>query len=317
MSTVDLDSDAFAELLAEALRAGPGSPQWHEVVLILQIEGDQAQQHRQLLKARQRLESGREWRSVRAGPGFTRRLFDRLDEPGHASNLSAPGLIAAISICVVLVVLGIVAMLIWPSDNPGRTLSEVYLVRPITQADFQSEWPSGWKTIGSLPLEVRRGLRPAVVDSETSLLGGAVMWTFPLDPAEPFALEARLRAGKPQESVVVQLFVSDRDDFNAASISSSEVVWQLRGRFMELLLPDGQLQTATLRAMTARLDLHVRLAMDRRQMRLEVNGQRAWIGEHQLSPDRPRQVGVRFLRRGEADGDAVVVQSLRISGPQQ
>jgi hypothetical protein len=317
MSTVDLNSDAFAELLAEALRAGPGSPQWHEVISILNVDGDQAHQHRQLLKARQRLQSGRDWRSVRAGPGFTRRLFSRLEESGNASTLSAPGLIAAISICVALIVLGIVAMLLWPTPDAGRTLSNVYLVRPIAHAEFNDELPRGWEMIGSLPLETARGLRPASTSPTDGMTGGALLWSQALDASEPFAVEVRLRAAKPEDSIIVQVFISDRPDYNANAISSIEVVWQLRARSSELLLPDGRLHTTLQRAMTARLDMAIRLAMDRQQMSLEVNGQRLWTGPHQLSADRPRHVGVRFLRQGQAASDAIVVQSLRINGPQQ
>ena len=74
------ESDADLKLLTDALRAGPASPQWHEAVTQLRAGGvngsdASADEYRLLVAARENLESGREYRSVRAGPGFTRKVM--------------------------------------------------------------------------------------------------------------------------------------------------------------------------------------------------------------------------------------------------
>ena len=70
MTQLDFDSDAFLTLLTDALRAGPGSPQWHDALRTLRAGGiEHADEYRLLVAAREHLESGREYRSIRAGPG--------------------------------------------------------------------------------------------------------------------------------------------------------------------------------------------------------------------------------------------------------
>src|SRR5436305_1878492 len=50
---VDFESDALGKLLTDALRAGPGSPQWHEATLRLSDDTSaQAQEYKRLLEAR-------------------------------------------------------------------------------------------------------------------------------------------------------------------------------------------------------------------------------------------------------------------------
>ena len=80
MSTLDFESDQFLQLLTDALRAGPGSPEWHEAVETLRTNGiEQKDEYRLLISARENLEKGKEYRSVRAGPGFSRKLNEALD----------------------------------------------------------------------------------------------------------------------------------------------------------------------------------------------------------------------------------------------
>ncbi|HWP40803.1 MAG TPA: hypothetical protein VNL70_07745, partial [Tepidisphaeraceae bacterium] len=118
MAELDFQSDAFLVLLTDALRAGPGSPQWHEAVQQLRQAGaGSADEYRLLVLARQRLESGREYRSVRAGPQFTRRLMAEIDL--EAARLSAAPstatMIAVASAMVMLAVLLSVGYLLWSS----------------------------------------------------------------------------------------------------------------------------------------------------------------------------------------------------------
>src|SRR3954468_1272868 len=85
------DSDQFLKLLTEALRAGPGSPQWHEAVNQLKNSSiADADEYPILINAREHLESGRDYRSIRAGPGFTRKLMNAIDQEAAAEVPSPP-----------------------------------------------------------------------------------------------------------------------------------------------------------------------------------------------------------------------------------
>src|SRR5437773_747365 len=63
-----LESDPLFTLLTDALRAGPGSPEWHQAVARLREDGANGSDEYKLLQtAREHLESGRDFRAVRAG----------------------------------------------------------------------------------------------------------------------------------------------------------------------------------------------------------------------------------------------------------
>ena len=77
---IDTEPDAFLNLLTDALRAGPASRAWAEALEQLRSRGDgigkaQTDEYKLLLDAREALASGKDYREVRAGTGFTRRLF--------------------------------------------------------------------------------------------------------------------------------------------------------------------------------------------------------------------------------------------------
>ena len=71
MPTLDFESDQFLALLTEALRAGPGSPEWHEAVETLRSDGSHdMDEYRLLIAARENLEKGKDYRSVRGAGVF-------------------------------------------------------------------------------------------------------------------------------------------------------------------------------------------------------------------------------------------------------
>ena len=116
----DIESDPFFELLTDALRAGPGSPQWHQAVQKLRQNGDAgADEFRLLREAREHLESGRDYRSVRPGPGFTRRLFNEIEEQGAArSGAPTATIITVFSALAILGVVVVVAVLMSRGGGP-------------------------------------------------------------------------------------------------------------------------------------------------------------------------------------------------------
>src|SRR3954469_18799622 len=117
MADVQIESDPLFQLLTDALRAGPRSAEWSEAVTRLREGGGatEADEYKMLLRAREDLESGKEYKSVRAGTGFTRNLFGKIDEEKEqAKRKGLPtATILAIGAGVVIVgVLAVVAILV-------------------------------------------------------------------------------------------------------------------------------------------------------------------------------------------------------------
>src|SRR5690242_12889926 len=105
----DAPTDPFFELLTDALRAGPGSPQWRDAVAALREKGaDDTDEYRLLIRTREDLESGREYRSVRAGVGFTRNVMDRLGEQETDGRKTLPiaNIIAILCAIAIIVAVG-------------------------------------------------------------------------------------------------------------------------------------------------------------------------------------------------------------------
>src|SRR4051812_31470893 len=102
MTELDFDADQFLQLLTDALRAGPGSPEWHDAVTRLRDRGAAAadagsngtvQLHKEyqlLVAAREHLESGREYRSVRPGAVFTSRVMHAIDDEAERRARRGP-----------------------------------------------------------------------------------------------------------------------------------------------------------------------------------------------------------------------------------
>src|SRR5437879_5738220 len=113
MPELDFESDQFLQLLTDALRSGPGSPEWHGAVTSLRggngsvaMAPDRAAEYELLIAARQHLESGRDYRSIRAGAGFTRRVMEAVErEPDSGGNppLTTSGLVTALSALLVII----------------------------------------------------------------------------------------------------------------------------------------------------------------------------------------------------------------------
>jgi hypothetical protein len=342
---LDFESDPLAKLLSDALRAGPGSPQWHDAASRLAGDGSaQASEYRQVLEARQRLESGRNYRSVRAGPGFTRRLMDSLESEPAGNSLGRllppAGAVAVVSALLVVAALVGMAYYLLPrtpapntngiaSGSPGiDRLASLYLVDTVTAASFDGggEAPSGWRTIGSLRMTYARGLRPAPAGAGmassapmTQPAAGGIVWGQPLDPNEPLAIEATLRAPRAIDEIIPEIVVAEQEPLDRDTATATrELVWLLRDGKWSLVLPGGDVVEApTQRHREVGQQVVVRLTFDRSNAILEINGARAWAGEHKLSPDKPRFAALRFLKRGSSDRGAEVIsfQSVRLQRP--
>src|SRR3954465_12530548 len=162
MSKTAEPSDDFMELLTDALRAGPGSPEWHQAVGELRKQGGNpaADEYKLLWTARERLASGKQYRSVKAGPGFTRKLMDGLERlPAAGRKTRSAPVATLIALASLLVIIGVIAVVAWWSYNTApdhsatkEDLTTLVFTQTILDTDFATSLPEGWRTIGSLPL---------------------------------------------------------------------------------------------------------------------------------------------------------------------
>jgi hypothetical protein len=343
-SEIDLNGDPFLKLLTDALRAGPGSPEWHQAVAKLRetgadngqsAKGGKTDEYRMLIAAREHLESGKEYRSVRAGPGFTRKLMHEIEEQstgGKPRGLPTATLIAIISGLVILLIAGIV---VWqvvkrpPVETPKGTVEDLLRIRgelmnetAVARFDAPSSTiPDNWKTIGRLPLDPRKGLHPAAGASvgepstSPSAIGGGIVAPGPIAPDEPFVAEAYLHLGNPSENTLVEFFVSTDPNFSPdRATSTNDLVWLLQGTNQKVML-SGREQAKSPRPAPPPGDtaasIPIRVLVNHDSAIVESNGQRLWSGPHEL-PALPRYVGVRFLRTGPKGPEPAQVVSIRV-----
>src|SRR5687768_16255482 len=107
MTRAPSDSDPFFQLLTEALRAGPGSAQWGEAVTMRRYGGvEWADEYRLIIRSREDMEKGRDFRRVTAGPGFTRKVLEAVEQEGGRRRNGVPTT-TLIAILAGLVILGV------------------------------------------------------------------------------------------------------------------------------------------------------------------------------------------------------------------
>src|SRR5438105_9253736 len=156
------DSDQFLKLLTEPMRPGPRPPPWHEAVNQLKDSSlAQADEYRMLINAREHLESGRDYRSIRAGPEFTRKVMRAIDEEA-AQTPSGPsaGIIAIVATIGIIAIVTIVAV-IWyrgPVTGNPTDLGSIVFAQTTISTDFAqtSAIPPEWRTFGLPPVIASR-----------------------------------------------------------------------------------------------------------------------------------------------------------------
>jgi hypothetical protein len=330
VTDIDFESSQL-QLLTDALRAGPGSPEWRTAMETVGAASvSQQDEYKLLYAARERLASGRQYREVRAGPGFTRRVFDAIEQEDDADGstpaaLPAANLIAAISALVILGVLAIVAWLIIPSSDvrqqqQANDLSQTYFVNRIVDASFDTGLGADWTAFGNLPLEAKDGLRPGAppADAATGFLGGGAAHRRTIEATQPFAVETSIKIVKPSDDVVVQVFVTDSPTFTGDNaMTPRELAWLVRGTQASVATPDNAVEFADA-PVRAGQRITIRITANQTDAAVEMNGKKLWSGPNQLDPKRPRTVGVRFLRQGKVEQKALpVVESVRVLVPQK
>jgi hypothetical protein len=372
VTSLDFESDRFLELLTDALRAGPGSPAWHDALGKLKERGmagdiesleshspngkspgdehstngapsgngvaispsgnSPGDEYRLLLQAREHLESGKEYRSIQAGPEFTRKVMeavDREDQAGKkAKGVPTPTIIATIAGLAVLVLAIVVGHLLMNGSAAQRpTLADLQsqtFSRDALTASFTGNLPAGWNQIGPLKLIFDPELRPTMESVGKTYSGGAIVSAVPMPPDQAFAVDVTLRLGDPGENVIEQVFVTDQPVFSDdRATSAHELVWTLQPMLdsdkkpflrPEVVLPDGTFAGTGADIHKPRQALNVHIAVNTDFVLVDSDGSRIYAGPHQLAFDKPRYMGVRFLRRNDLKSkDEPGIVSLRIS----
>jgi len=328
MATLDFETDPTLILLTDALRAGPGSPQWRDAVAKLREQGgDQADEYLLLCTAREHLASGKSFRQIHAGPGFSRKVMQAVEEEGDLKRPSAAptaGFIAMISAVAVICVVGVAGYVMWRSSGkavpPPTDLSQVYFTEKVLDATFNAP-PSGWKTFGSLPLKFDDGLTPAgpaPAAQGQDYAGGAVLWSEPIAPNRPAQVEVEVRLPSPDAKLVAQVFVTDDPALSdARATSPGELVWSYQAGQGTVVLPSGRAGVQPFKPGDKQQRVKVRIQFDNRSAAVDTAGQRLWTGEHTLSLTNPRYIGLRFLApAGEQPDAAAAFASISIRRPQ-
>jgi hypothetical protein len=312
-----IDTDPFLQLLTDALRSGPRSAEWHEAVARLNAGGiDGGEQYKALVDARENLESGKPYRSIRAGAGFTRKLETRLNAAAVSDTPDPSRTKLALHASVVsyigaALLVGVIAVLIAHlSGSASEDLSGTFF-STILSAKLEGPLAPGWRTIGSLPVNPTNGLFPGVNHSNTDYLGGGLVDSSTISDVNVFAIEATFHFQHVNDGLIPQLFVSDNSDFNSpTAVSPHELTWLVRNGKGQVVLPSGELVGTSSRIADGS-SVTVQIRIGPSQAMVLVDGNSVWSGRNQLT-ETPRYAGVRLLRRGGDKHDVVTVKNVRI-----
>lgn len=331
---MNLQSETFQHLVGEALRAGPGSPQWHDAVQQLRAAGEAGDEYRMLCTVRQRLEAGKGYRAVRAGPAFTARLMQRVQDQSRGDrarrSISVAGTIALISGGAVIVAALCVALLLWrrqppalppPSQADGRAgeLQGTFFANTVLSTRFEGSIPREWQVFGAIPLDASNGLRPAASVPPTQVFaGGGIASTAGIPASQVFAVEIQLRIRAINDDWATQVLISDRPiDGDHPRPDTAELVWSLQGRAARVVLPGGRVVSPDQSVHPSEQPLVVHLKLDRDLAVVESDRGTLYAGPSQLDPQRARYVAVRFLHRGAETRAPVIIDWIRIQTPQK
>ncbi|MDB5291474.1 MAG: hypothetical protein JWL69_2715 [Phycisphaerales bacterium] len=328
MPPANIEADPFFVLLTDALRAGPGSPAWHDAVSKLREQGAQGNdEYTLLIAARENLEGGKEYRAVRPGPDFTRKVMQGVDEEpvgGRPRSIPTATLLAIFCGIAILAALGYVGYRMSQSEPSAQAAIDDLQNKAnrffdtAAAASFTGPLPQGWQKIGALPLDTADGLRPApAADSGTAAKGGGVAWSGTMPADQAFALEVSVRSLETAGPILLEAFVSTDPKFSAETgTSSHDLVWQLQGQSQRVIVGGNGRQLSETPAPFVAGN-SVRLVVDRDVAIIEVSApdkkwHRIWAGAHEMGAS-PRSVGVRFLQTGPAPQPQGVVQQVKIT----
>lgn len=307
MQGTEFETDDLLKLLTEALRRGPGSPEWHEAIQKLRDQGiREADEYRLLMTVRERLQAGQSYREVWAGPGFTRELMQRIRDESIVSSGKSRILLWVSVVCLVLLIGSSVTLISVisrkpPPASPSDHLFQQLFLTPVKTWDFDRAFPEDLTIKGDLKLSAFQGLhlakgnRPGyasvisepVLDFNPSI---CVEVQLMYDPSDDGSVSVTLGSG------------SDPTAFDGLTIALSPTGYLVtRGQETRLVATHLAKQLYTLR-----IKLSVSTVV------IEVNGQTIWTGQHQLPS--PSVVRLDFTKNGK-DRFETRVHSLRVLKP--
>ncbi len=302
MEATEFESDALLKLLTDAIRRGPGSPEWHDAVQRLRSSGAQSSdEYRLLMDVRDRLESGKNFREVKAGPEFTRSVFSNLDQPVRARRPIFTFIISFISL---IFLVGSVAMLLKMMSSSVSNDQSIELLSNKLFTTISQSWtfgggsvPDGLKPSG--PLKNNFALRLDVDQASKDKTTGGVE-----------AVDAvQLENGACIESVVY---------YRPGNNIQMHLSLAGGGKTFELLLDDAGFDVNSagdhtqIKKSLPGGEYAIRIKINTVSAIIEIDGQPVWSGAHQLPG--AAKLSVTLNRLGESAGD-IRVQSLKILTP--
>ena len=320
-------------LLTDALRSGPGSPEWNQAVKTLRASDQNIDEYTLLYAARERLESGKGYRDVRPGPGFTRKVLEGIDEQGRTGvGIPTANLIAKIAAVVMLAIVVIVAVFLLKGSNPQQQaiedLTRQIFGNPLLSASFTGPAattpaiPDGWTEFGDLPLvvvanELRPSTMPAGLPPTTepgAYKTGGLITVASVPAKQSLEVDVTLHVSKVGDEGIAEVFVSDEPITDENAIGGHALVWRFKAGEARVFLPDGRPAPHGEKVGSAR-DVPVKILLNRDIAVVDSAGQRLYAGPHLLAADRPRYVGIRFRRRPGDKGDPLGVTTITLQKP--
>jgi hypothetical protein len=201
-------------------------------------------------------------------------------------------------------------------------LGQIYFTEEMVHVELDSPPGDWWRAFGPLPLvfaqDHPRGMRPGPLAGAGDYRGGGLIWTQPIAADQPVEMEVtfRLPQGETSADTIAQVFISDELDLAGdRATTPHELVVLLRGRDASVILPGGRVAGQVSRVPEEQRDLVVRIMVNRTEAMIAAGEQRPYAGPHELSPARPRHLGVRLLSRGPQATQSPAVFSIRIRTP--
>jgi hypothetical protein len=153
------------------------------------------------------------------------------------------------------------------------------------------------------------------VGDDKDYRGGGIYAASGIPPTQTFAFEAAIRQYKVSENVAVQIFITDVPDFdkNPKASSPHELVCYVLNGTIIIAKPDGSSPGTGAKAKDLN---HIQIKLDKQFVLIENDGQTLYSGTHDLSLDKARYPGVRFLvKPSEKPLEDLTVPSVRILKP--
>jgi hypothetical protein len=294
-TTTPAESDPFFELLTDALRAGPGSDKWSEAVAKLRDGGvNGADEYNILIRAREDLQQGRDFRKVVPGAGFTHKVLEAVAQEGKKRKGIPTATIVAL-LCGVVILGVIITVIVLMSGNGGGGNAQQVAIDRLDSITLPVSIASG--SVPGSP----KGFEPAV--PLTGDADGSMTTSITLDPNLAAAIECEFVV-PPAGGPLIQLVVSDSNTKpNDLAVTYSD------GRASVDVLGKGP-DPVTIGTPGQSMKLSIRF--DRDVAIVDVGGRRIFAGPHHLTAT-PRLATMRLHVPPGYHGEKLQVKSVSVA----